>query len=115
MRVLRFGATLALAISAACAGRSPSSPQPRGDAQLRVENRTFSDAVIYVLKGGQRMRIGLAGSMSTTTMTIPAALITPGQPLQFLANPIGSPREAVSQELSVQPGDVVGLTIPPHP
>ena len=51
---------------------------------------------------------------STTTFTIPANLIFGATPLRFLADPIGSNRTPVSDEITVQPGDQVRLVLPPR-
>ena len=109
---------LALLISVAalsgCAGRSRTS-QPTEDnpAVLEVENRGFADMVIYAISGSQRIRLGLATGNSTQSFTVPSSLIRTSGPLRFLADPVGGTRTPVSEEMSVQPGDVVTLTIPP--
>lgn len=107
-------ATLALAL-AACGGsksRSAAIPPPR--TTLRVENQGFSDMTIYAIRSGQRIRLGIATGSQTTTFTIPSNLIFGATPLRFLADPIGSNRTPVSDEITVQPGDQVRLIIPPH-
>lgn len=80
---------------------------------LQVENQSFSDMVIYAVSGAQRVRLGLATGNSTKSFTIPTYLIRGAGPLRFLADPIGSNRTPVSEEMAVQPGDIVSLTIPP--
>jgi uncharacterized oligopeptide transporter (OPT) family protein len=80
---------------------------------LQVENRGFSDMVIYAVSGAQRVRLGLATGNSTKAFTIPRALIRSAGPLRFLADPIGGQRTPISEEMVVQPGDIVTLTIPP--
>jgi hypothetical protein len=98
----------------ACGGRSPeASPDPETPAMIRVENQSFSDMVIYAVSGAQRVRLGMATGNSTKSFTIPRYLIRGSGPLRFLADPIGGNRTPVSEELAVQPGDIVTLTIPP--
>jgi hypothetical protein len=112
--LIRFSHILALAALTACGGRSPeANPNPESPAMLQVENQSFSDMVIYAVSGAQRVRLGLATGNSTKSFTIPIYLIRGAGPLRFLADPIGSNRTPISEELSVQPGDIVGLTIPP--
>ena len=117
-------ATLALAVAAvlavpACAsrhGENAGEPTERATPEpttLVVQNRNFSDMTIYVLRGGQRIRLGLANGNRSTRFTIPANLIFGIATLQFLADPIGSNRTPVSHEIRVTEGDVVTLTIPP--
>jgi hypothetical protein len=56
----------------------------------------------------------MATGNSTKSFVLPAYLIRTGGPLRFLADPIGGNRTPVSQEMTVQPGDIVTLTIPPQ-
>ena len=107
-------AMLALAL-AACGGsksRRAAVPQPR--TSVRVENQGFSDMTIYAIRSGQRVRLGIATGNTTTTFTIPPNLIFGATPLRFLADPLGSNRAPVSDEITVQPGDQVRLVIPPR-
>jgi hypothetical protein len=111
---IRFYA-LSLSVLAACGGRSADvSPEPAGPAMLQVENQGFSDMVIYALNGAQRVRLGTATGHATRTFTIPRYLVGGAGPLRFLADPIGGNRTPVSEEMTVQPGDLVTLTIPPQ-
>lgn len=81
---------------------------------VQVENRGFTDMVIYATNGGQRVRLGLATGTSTKTFTVPRYLTTGAGPIRFLADPIGGNRTPVSEEITVRPGDLVTLTIPPN-
>jgi hypothetical protein len=80
---------------------------------LQVENRGFADMVVYAISGAQRIRLGIATGNSTRAFTIPRILLRGGAPLRFLADPIGGSRSPVSEEMVVQPGEIVSLTIPP--
>ena len=68
---------------------------------------------VYVVEGSARRRLGLATGSSTTKMTIPASAVAGGRELQFLADPIGSDRTAISDRIYVRPGETVTLMIPP--
>jgi hypothetical protein len=80
---------------------------------LQVENRGFADMVIYAISGAQRVRLGIATGNSTKSFTIPNSLIRGSGPLRFLADPIGGRRTPISEDMVVQPGDIVTLTVPP--
>jgi predicted dinucleotide-binding enzyme len=80
---------------------------------LQVENRGFADMVIYAVSGAQRIRLGIANGNSTQAFTIPNGLLRGSAALRFLADPIGGSRAPISEEMAVQPGDIVTLTIPP--
>jgi hypothetical protein len=81
---------------------------------VEVQNQGFADMVIYAVNGGQRLRLGLATGNSTKTFAIPRHLVRGAAPIRFLADPVGGNRAPVSEELTVQPGEVVTLTIPPQ-
>src|SRR3954471_15964420 len=101
-------------LTAGCAGRGQRThPNPDDPAMVQVENRGFADMVIYAVSGSQRVRLGLATGNSTKSFTVPAALIRGASPLKFLADPIGGSRSPITEEMVVQPGDIVTLTIPP--
>ena len=104
-----------LATATACAGRSrETGAEPNDTAAVQVQNQGFSDMVVYAINGGQRIRLGLAGGNSTSTFTIPRHLIRGAGGIRFLADPVGGSRTPVSEEMTVNPGDVVTLTIPPQ-
>ncbi|HJU89002.1 MAG TPA: hypothetical protein VJ672_06385 [Gemmatimonadaceae bacterium] len=120
MRVL-----LALALAstlAACASKSTtSSSNQRSSAAaveptyVKVENRSFTDMNIYVIRSaGQRIRLGMVSGASNATFQIPQSLLFGTTALRFLADPIGSSRTPVSDEIGIRPGDTVTLTIPPQ-
>ncbi|HEX2249499.1 MAG TPA: hypothetical protein VHH32_04075 [Gemmatimonadales bacterium] len=112
--VIRPAPVLVLLAILSCGGRDPDSrPSPTSSAMLQVENRGFADMVVYAISGAQRIRLGIATGNSTRAFTIPNILLRGAAPLRFLADPIGGSRSPVSEEMAVQPGDIVTLTIPP--
>jgi hypothetical protein len=116
----RLLVTLSLVVAlAACAKNpAPDDAPPAGNdsatrsAAVRVTNRNFYDMNLFVVRFGQRLRLGTVTGNSTRTFELPAAWVTSG-PVRFLAAPIGSTGREFTEELTVQPGDVVGLTIQP--
>ncbi len=109
--------TLLLLLIGAVSACSRSVRAPRDsqtiETTLRVENRSFADVNIFVIRSGQRIRLGTVTGLSTRVLVIPRGVMSGPTPLQFLADPIGSNRTPISQEITVQPGDEVGLVIPP--
>lgn len=85
----------------------------QGRTTLKVDNRAYLDMTIYVLRGAERVRLGQATGASTSTFVIPADLVQTAIPLQFIADPIGSSRAAISEQISVRVGDEVMMEIPP--
>lgn len=111
-------AGIALSLSAGCAHRSPlvAPGQERPEATyVEVDNQGFSDMNIYAISGGQKVRLGTAIGSRKTRFRLPGYLVTTLTPLRFLADPIGGSRLPVSEEITVSPGDVVGLIIPSTP
>jgi hypothetical protein len=100
----------------ACSHRAApeAAPDPNAPAAVEVQNQGFADMTIYALRQGVRVRLGLAGGHTTTRFPIPAYLLQGDRLIRFQADPIGGSREPVSEEISVDPGDTVGLTIPPQ-
>lgn len=80
---------------------------------LEVDNRGFVDMAIYAVRSSQRIRLGTAVGSRKTDLTIPPALLSGLTTLRFVADPIGGARASVSEEITVAPGDTVGLMIPP--
>lgn len=115
---LALVAALLLAAAPACrtsksaeAGGKPTVERAR--TTVRVENRSFLDHNVFVLRGGQRIRLGTVTGNSTQTFTIPSNLIFGISSLQFLVDPIGGSRQPISNEIRVGEGDEVQLVIPP--
>jgi hypothetical protein len=80
---------------------------------IEVDNQGFVDMTIYAMRSAQRIRLGIALGNRKTDLTIPPVLISGLTTLRFVADPIGGARPSVSQEITVAPGDKVGLLIPP--
>jgi hypothetical protein len=100
------------ATSLACAGmRRPAQERPR--TVLIVDNRGYSDMTIYVVSGLRRTRLGNAGGLQKTELTIPSSSIGNGGSISFVADPIGGNRQSFSTEIYVREGETITLTIPP--
>ena len=76
---------------------------------LYVTNSEFLDAVVYVLSGGQRIRLGTANSNRTTTFEIPSHMIFGATSLSFVADPIGGRARQSTGDFVIDPGDEVEL------
>ena len=117
-RARRAAWMMVMTLSALAAGCSRNNPDPNAEpapvTRLRVQNQAFLDMTIYVFRGPQRLRLGTANGNSTSRFTIPASLIFGATPLRFQADPIGSNRNSISEEITVSPGDEVTLLIPPQ-
>lgn len=116
MKPRLFALLVFAAFIAACyAAARQGSPVGAADEQtvLRVDNRAFLDMTIYAARSSQRVRLGTASGNSNTVFTIPRSLMSGTTALSFIADPIGSSRASISEEIVVTPGDSVVLLIPP--
>lgn len=109
-----IGLAFFLAI-AACSTVPPGSGVADQDARtaVQVENRGFQDMTVYAVRSSQRIRLGIVPGHSTKVFDVPRALLGGLTPLRFIADPIGTTRASVSEEITVAPGDTVVMTIPP--
>lgn len=106
-------ALVAVLLLAGCAVPR-GTPSMQGErTTIRVENRSWSEMVIYAVRSSQRVRLGSVPGVSTRTFTIPDSMVGAGTPLRFQADPIGSDRAPVSHEVHVREGDQVQMYVPP--
>ena len=104
------------AAATGCAPRQDAEGEPRPEREpttLLVDNRSFLDHNVYVLRGSQRIRLGTATGNRSQRFTIPANLVFGVTSLRFVVDPIGGTRTPVSDEIRVTEGDEVRLVIPP--
>ncbi len=102
-----------LAMAAACGGHRAGTVDPQAAAMLEVENQSFYDVTIYIVRSGLRTRLGTVQGSSAGVFEIPRTFVNPGLPIRFLADPIGPTPTPYSQEIPVWPGDTIRLRIPP--
>ena len=108
------GIALALAAAACARPAADQDAAPAQETQLEVVNRSSSDMDIYVVRGGQRIRIGLAPANETTRFTLFRAQVAGVGPARFVASPLGGFAETIGSEpVILRAGDVVTLNIPP--
>jgi hypothetical protein len=105
------------AVLAACGGSSSASqPEPEqgvAPAFVQVENQSYTDFNVYVIRNETRQRLGRSTANTTQAFRIPVDLLT-GQPrIKIGADPIGRQVIGITREISIMPGDTVVLVIPP--
>ena len=103
------------AIIAACASVGKQNlPATDNPTTLVVDNRNVLDMNIYIIRsGGQRLRVGTATGLSKTKFNIPRGIVLGSTSVRFLADPIGGSRGPISEEITMNEGDEVGLMLPP--
>lgn len=113
--VKRMVLLAACALAPACASSGTNATaENRESPTVVVDNQSVVDMTIYVLRGGQRIRLGMAGGLRKTKFTIPQGIVFGPTPVRFLADPIGSSRAPISEEITVSQGEEIGLQIPPR-
>lgn len=114
MRRILAAAALAGVMSAAgCYRNTAGRDQPV--TTVRVDNQSFYDFNIYVLpSGGTQTRLGLCPAKSKRDFVVPATIVTgSARSMRFVARPIATQVGPVSEDVTVSPGDTIGLQIPP--
>jgi hypothetical protein len=113
MRSLR-PAFLLLALAATACHRSAGTPiNPQAEVAVNVDNQNFLDMNVFLIRGGQRIRLGTVPGLSSRILMVRPDLIGYGAELRFELHPIGGRSNPVSETITVRPGDVIQLTIPP--
>jgi hypothetical protein len=104
----------ALVFVAACYSRNTQQQTDQPATVLRVENQGVLDMTVYVMRGAEKVRLGIAAGLKTTDLPVPANVVFGASTLRFVGDPIGSNRNSVSDEIIVSPGDTVTWTIRPE-
>jgi hypothetical protein len=108
-----LGLVAIFGIFAACASMGKNLPaDTRAPTTVTVDNRAPLAMDIFVIRGGQRIRLGTADALTTTKLTIPRGIVVGSTDVRFLADPIGGNRTPVSETITVNEGDEVVLTLP---
>ena len=102
---------LAVATVSCGGARRPATARER--TVVIVDNRGFSDMTIYVVSGARRTRVGTAGGLKQTELTIPPSSIGNASSISFVADPIGGNRQSFSTDVYIRAGETITLTIPP--
>jgi len=114
MRVRASLLVLAALVAVACHRGAPAPINPQAEVAVNVDNQNFADMNVFLIRGGQRIRLGMVPGLSTRILMVRPELIGYGTEVQFELHPIGGRANPVSETISVRPGDVIHLTIPPN-
>jgi len=109
---------LLVLVAAFAAGACGAHHHPPGtasaapaDVTLLVTNHNFLDITVFLLRDGQRIRIGLATGTSNQSFTIPGRLIAQSPEIVLLGDAIGSNDVARTETLIVHPGQRIEWTL----
>jgi hypothetical protein len=106
-------AILALVVGTGCSTvtRNPFSGSRSGDAEqirIRIENQNFNDATVHVLRGGERIRLGVATGKADKDFRVRWNFTLP---IEFEIHLVGGGGCRV-RTMTVDPGDRIWVRIP---
>lgn len=110
-----IAALFALSAPACVIHRGASAPAP--DVQgvaLEVENRNWSDIVVYVVHDGTTTRFMSITTARTETVALAPRFIGTDGIVRFIAHRIGGQDDYYSPNISVRTGATIALTLQPE-
>lgn len=113
MRPVRLLVALATAAAPACGPSRAAPPNPQAEVAVAVDNQNFLDMDVFIVRGGQRIRIGSVPGLTQRILTLRPDMVGYVTEMQFEVHPIGGRGNPISETITVHPGDVIHLTIPP--
>jgi hypothetical protein len=112
---MRVFPLLLFTLAAAACHRGAVAPiNPQAEVAVSVDNQNFLDMNVFLIRGGQRIRLGTVPGLSSRILMVRPELVGYGTELRFELHPIGGRSNPSSETITVRPGDVVQLTIPPN-
>jgi len=112
---MRVFPLLLFTLAAAACHRGAVAPiNPQAEVAVSVDNQNFLDMNVFLIRGGQRIRLGTVPGLSSRMLMVRPELVGYGTELRFELHPIGGRSNPISETITVRPGDVVQLTIPPN-
>src|SRR5256886_16656501 len=94
-------ALLLIVLAGACHRPAAAPLNPRAEVAVTVENQNFLDMDVFLIRGGQRVRLGMVPGLSSRMLMVRPELIGYGTGVQFELHPIGGLGQAPRAERSV--------------
>src|SRR5437879_11868665 len=108
---MRVFPLLLFTLAAAACHRGAVAPiNPQAEVAVSVDNQNFADMNVFLIRGGQRIRLGTVPGISTRILMVRPELIGYGTDVRFELHPIGGRGNPLTETISVRPGDVIHLT-----
>jgi len=112
-----FSALLVALTASACGSAGNAAPADgptRATTTIEVRNNNWMDMVVYVVRSGMRVRLGMVNSMNETRFRVPPNMLAAGSSVRLEAHPIGSNQSYVAPPVHVAPGQRIDFTIQNH-
>lgn len=100
-----------IACHQAAAGHAHPVPEGSPDIPLEIANHNWLDVIIYVIRDGQPVRVGIANASSSASFTLPARLLSQGHEIRLWGHPIGGRGGTLTESVVVQPGQWIEWTL----
>ena len=112
---IRRTALLAGALVACSSSPQTSStqPAPADQPELQVVNRSINDVDVYLIRSGQRIRLGLAPNARTTRFSLSPSLTIGAGNVVFEAVPLVGGPPVSTDPTPLPPKASITLDIPP--
>jgi hypothetical protein len=92
-------------------GEPTVAPDPDTPVLVEVVSHYQGDVVIYLLRGGQRERLGMVTGLGSAAFTFPYRRLGSSGSSRLLAYPIAGSAAYASDPLYIQPGQSVKWTL----
>lgn len=105
----------AMVVAVGCGKSGPGSVGPAGPGELAVtvENQFAASLTIFLEVGGPSRRLGQVNIQETRAFVVPWSRVGTGL-LRLRAEVIGSDERVVTEDLRIQPGQMVHWTLAPQ-
>lgn len=103
---------LLLLVFAACAPKNRGSYAATQRATVTVDNQSWVNMNIFVIRNNQRIRLGTVNATSQRTFPLPSSIVGTGTVVRFLADPVGGNVQPQSYDLTIRGDQALRLTIP---
>jgi len=100
-------------LTAGCHRGNVAPINPQAEVAVKVDNQNFLDVNVFIIQGGARIRLGTVPGLSSRILMVRPEQIGYGTELQLEVHPIGGRGNPITETITVHPGDVIQLTIPP--
>src|SRR2546422_9342801 len=96
---------LLLTLAAAACHRGAVAPiNPQAEVAVTVDNQNFLDMDVFLIRGGQRVRLGMVPGLSSRILMVRPDLIGYGTELRVELHPIGGRANPDPETIPPRPG-----------
>lgn len=116
---IRLGGTtvmVAAVLALACGGgKAPPEPEPAtGEIGIEVQNQSSFSLTIYLVTGSVRHRLGQVNAQDALALARSYSEFARGSSVYLRGEVIGSDERVVTDDLRVQPGQIIHWILAPN-